>query len=299
MKKESINKIDQAILVFLYSAYKKIGFTLSVLTSLILVILLLWFFVYLISEKNWFNDLSSKNEIGDAFGGLTNPFISLIAVILTFCAFYVQYQFNIKQNQFYKKDKIDSILKEYNELMFNLANRYHIDFDNIAYLIDKSLNKLIKDYNKQKLVKKDLIIQIEDEFRREITKDLEIRNKYYETNRVISTDEMAKIYENVNRFHTQLIVLLKSLIKELHNYDVDQSEINIKLKFIFNKLEFIYSGSFYDNLLFIYYIHYLKRDLNDTKNNDSIALRKFLFDYYQIVDIKDNIYYKISNHTQL
>lgn len=251
----------------------------------------------MLSEKNWFNDLSSKNEIGDAFGGLTYPFISLIAVILTFCAFYVQYQFNIKQSQFYKKDKIDSIIKEYNDLMFNLANRYHIEFDNISYLMDKSLNKLIRDYTEQKLAKYDLVIQIEDEFRKEITKDIEIKNRYYEINRVISTDEMAKIFENVNRFHTQLIVLLKSLIKELQNYNVNQNEINVILKFIFNKLDFIYSGSFYDNLLFIYYIHYLKRDLNDIKNNDAIALRNFLFNYYEINDINDNIYYKMSKHT--
>ena len=42
-------------------------------------------------------DLTNKGTIGDALGGIMNPFISLSGVILTFIAFYIQYKANQSQ----------------------------------------------------------------------------------------------------------------------------------------------------------------------------------------------------------
>ncbi len=39
-----------------------------------------------------FLDLTKKGEIGDTIGGTMAPFIGLAGVILTFIAFYVQYE---------------------------------------------------------------------------------------------------------------------------------------------------------------------------------------------------------------
>jgi len=41
--------------------------------------------------------LATPNEIGDAIGGITNPIIGLIGVLLTFLAFYIQYKANERQ----------------------------------------------------------------------------------------------------------------------------------------------------------------------------------------------------------
>lgn len=43
-------------------------------------------------------DLTGLNELGDAVGGLTNPIIGVIGAVLTFLAFYIQYDFNKRQS---------------------------------------------------------------------------------------------------------------------------------------------------------------------------------------------------------
>lgn len=47
-------------------------------------------------------DLSNKGTIGDAVGGLMNPFIAIAGVILTFVAFYVQFLANTYQRDQFK-----------------------------------------------------------------------------------------------------------------------------------------------------------------------------------------------------
>lgn len=44
-------------------------------------------------------DLSDKGPIGDAIGGIMNPFIALSGVVLTFLAFYIQYRANQYQRE--------------------------------------------------------------------------------------------------------------------------------------------------------------------------------------------------------
>ena len=46
-----------------------------------------------------FIDFSSTGEIGDTIGGIMGPFIAVVAAILTFIAFWVQYEANIKQRE--------------------------------------------------------------------------------------------------------------------------------------------------------------------------------------------------------
>ncbi|TAH21919.1 MAG: hypothetical protein EAZ08_01955 [Cytophagales bacterium] len=49
--------------------------------------------------------MTSPNEIGDAFGGTTNPIIGLIGVGVTFLAFYIQYQAIEKQREDLKEQQ--------------------------------------------------------------------------------------------------------------------------------------------------------------------------------------------------
>ncbi len=42
-------------------------------------------------------DVKTPNEIGDAFGGISNPVVGLMGVCLTFLAFYIQYKANMRQ----------------------------------------------------------------------------------------------------------------------------------------------------------------------------------------------------------
>lgn len=54
---------------------------------------------YLFTHKSWLINLSDKNELGDAIGGTTAPIIGICSVVFTFMAFYIQYEFNKRQNE--------------------------------------------------------------------------------------------------------------------------------------------------------------------------------------------------------
>ncbi len=50
----------------------------------------------ILTQPGWL-DFSDKGQIGDTIGGTMGPFIAIIAALLTFVAFWVQYEANIKQ----------------------------------------------------------------------------------------------------------------------------------------------------------------------------------------------------------
>jgi len=58
------------------------------------------FLPYLFTNYSWFDlDFSDSGEVGDTIGGIMGPFIAIAASILTFLAFWVQYQANIEQKR--------------------------------------------------------------------------------------------------------------------------------------------------------------------------------------------------------
>jgi len=64
-------------------------------------------------------DFSQTGQIGDTIGGITNPIIAFIAAILTFMAFYVQYEANETQKKQFMEVRIENnvfeLLKKHNE----------------------------------------------------------------------------------------------------------------------------------------------------------------------------------------
>jgi len=117
----------------IFKAYPIIFSTISGIVLITLCTLL----IFSIANLEWF-ELKSKNELGDAFGGLTNPVIAFFGVIVTFLAFYIQYKFNkqqseliLKQNIEFKKEQFDrkffELLKMHSENVkeFNIANKVY------------------------------------------------------------------------------------------------------------------------------------------------------------------------------
>lgn len=69
----------------------------------IAAILFLVIYVYLVSNKDWFFDLSEKGTIGDAIGGITAPVIGMLGAFLVYISFRSQVNANqllINQNEF-------------------------------------------------------------------------------------------------------------------------------------------------------------------------------------------------------
>lgn len=77
----------------------KKGVVFMGLVMMLVMIILVPALAYLFTHKSWLIDLSEKNELGDAIGGTTAPIIGICGVVFTFMAFYIQYEFNKRQNE--------------------------------------------------------------------------------------------------------------------------------------------------------------------------------------------------------
>ena len=94
-------------------AYLKLGLYLILILGFVSIIVLPWIF----TREFWsFVDYKNTGAIGDTINGISGPFIALIAAILTFLAFYIQYKANIQQrSQFVEsleKQKEESLEQE-------------------------------------------------------------------------------------------------------------------------------------------------------------------------------------------
>jgi hypothetical protein len=74
--------------------YLKAGINLILISSLFFIIILPWI---LTRECLSIVDYKSTGAIGETINGISGPFIALLASILTFLAFYIQYKANIQQ----------------------------------------------------------------------------------------------------------------------------------------------------------------------------------------------------------
>lgn len=65
--------------------------------TLIAGVVLLFLMPLLMSFFHYYDKKLTPNEVGDAFGGVANPVVTLVGVFLTFMAFYIQYKANERQ----------------------------------------------------------------------------------------------------------------------------------------------------------------------------------------------------------
>ncbi len=59
----------------------------------------MFFMPFIMSRYHFYPTLQAPNEVGDAFGGVANPVVTLIGVFLTFLVFYMQYMASERQNK--------------------------------------------------------------------------------------------------------------------------------------------------------------------------------------------------------
>jgi len=82
----------------------------------------------LLTKLSWV-DYTSTGQIGDTIGGISAPFIGILAAILTFLAFYVQYKANNLQreqfNQELKKQEVDDAERERSWKIERFENKFY------------------------------------------------------------------------------------------------------------------------------------------------------------------------------
>jgi len=78
-----------------------------------------------------------EGEVGDLIGGLSSPIIGLIAAVLTFLAFWIQYSFNVSQTKSIKRQRKDSKMDRFESLFYQMI-QIHRDNVSDTNIKDKS-----------------------------------------------------------------------------------------------------------------------------------------------------------------
>src|SRR5690554_5128709 len=115
---------------------------LFIFVTLFIVIAAISAIVLAVANWEWF-ELKSKNELGDAFGGLANPIVAFIGVIVTFLAFYIQYKFNREQSTLIAQQRSERI-QDKKDRDLELSKE---QFDRKFYELLKIHNDNVKEFN--------------------------------------------------------------------------------------------------------------------------------------------------------
>ena len=182
------------------------------------------------------------NEIGDSIGGVLNPIIGILGIILTFLAFYIQYQANEFQRKVFKKglkkdsksvlNRHKSNLKLYSKLLENIHNDLLSEKESYEIYIDKELeNPLqINFYNNISTINYDNYSKIGF---KEIYESLEYvinTKKNQDTNwedYYISACNIINFYINLNRDLNQYIITNTKDKVKLFEETINDSELII------------------------------------------------------------------------
>ncbi|MBL0269342.1 MAG: putative phage abortive infection protein [Chitinophagaceae bacterium] len=121
--------------------YLKLGLKLIGLIGAISIIVLPLIFTL----PAYFNliDFSTKGPVGDTVNGIAGPFIALLAAILTFLAFYIQYKANIQQ-----REQFNTSLKEQKAAFLEQEKIWRVErFENRFYELLKLHKSNVEEMN--------------------------------------------------------------------------------------------------------------------------------------------------------
>lgn len=99
------------------------------------IIILILFLPYLLTLKSC-TGISFNNDsglIGDTIGGIIGPFVAIVAALLTFVAFWIQYKANKIQVANFKEQGTDIKIDRFENKFFELIRLHRANVDEITY----------------------------------------------------------------------------------------------------------------------------------------------------------------------
>ena len=98
--------------------------------SIVLLILIIISPIGLSQKGPEFLKLSTEGSarIGDSIGGITAPFVGVLAVLATFWAFWAQYEYNKRQYKFVIKEQFDHAFYEMLSIHENITDSLRLEF---------------------------------------------------------------------------------------------------------------------------------------------------------------------------
>ena len=174
-------------------------------------------------------DLSNKGSIGDALGGIMNPFIAIAGVVLTYLAFYMQYKSNIIQIKQFN----DQLKDRENELKIEKKEkeslRYKENFERQFYQMLAIHSANVKEMNL--------------ESKKANNQNLSGRNVFkYVLDELITVKQiLQKIGGDVDSpedlIKESYWLVFDGLDQQLWNFDEDSYDLLLQIKNYFNSLE--------------------------------------------------------------
>ncbi|AZB00191.1 hypothetical protein EG359_11405 [Chryseobacterium joostei] len=248
------------------------------IVALAIFLTVLLSYIYIASHLNWGFNMSDKNLIGDAIGGISAPFIGITTCILTFIAFYVQYDFNRKQSVFIKKQHLNEFIAEFNQTFNLIETNNHISDTMKVMEINNTINEFIENFTEEHipLIKKQGGLTINT-----ILNLLNSKGLYS-----ITKIENWFMYYNPSR---KFIIFIDVLIRESSQLGINEKEqLNIINNFII-KFEIATTPEIINFLTY----NVLITPTNVIKNKDFII--KSLNQHYGVNQAIFKIYDQIQN----
>lgn len=284
---------------------------IRVIIILSIVILFLSFFAPLIfTQSNFISnlDFSTTGAIGDTIGGIMNPFLTIVGILITFLAFYIQYSANndqIKRLEKAENSQTQAINRQHFFRIIDSLNQKKAIFNTSEKQGYEALNQLIEELNnnleiqcfelgrriicyKPEVITDDKWKQLEDEL---------IHGKYY-LDILNLKDEIFKITENqrweyLKRFisneiskNSPQIIQVITEISTINFYKIDYGMRLFVYEKSFEYIEKKYSGfinSYFKNFLFL--LKFIKNN-NDDENFyldyliGNISLQELILTFY-------------------
>lgn len=169
-----------------------------------------------------FIDFTQTGQIGDTIGGTMGPFVAIVAAILTFVAFWVQYQANIKQREDIAIERIEGKYYKMLDIYSSMVNSLSVhgvqgkaafaelvgEFTYTYYMLDKIYCEVIEHPL--------YLVQASDQLKKLISafrKESE-RRKEFLTNLAYNLFFYGKNYTVVDLKHPELTELAEAIKTE-------------------------------------------------------------------------------------
>lgn len=300
---------------------KKIIKTILIISG----VLLLFSFIspYIFTHFTSNIDFSGTGEIGDTIGGIMNPFLSIVAILITFLAFYIQYSANKLQVSQLKDMKIEQTNVMNKQHFFKIVDNLNTKItsfktkNNQGY---EAINQIINELKQERISQCFQLGRIVLCYHPELVPDskwseLENRININSRNQMIGLKEVNNLkdvmikMENNERWEFLKIYIKSNAsdnysdtngivesIATINFYNIRYDTKLFVYENSFQKIEKKYSGfinSYFKNLLFLlkfisnntdeFYIDYLK---------GNISLQELVLSFYYSASSKNSLEFR-------
>jgi hypothetical protein len=292
---------------------------IKVLIITSVVVLFISLFTPLIFTQSNFStslDFSDTGEIGDTIGGIMNPFLTIVGILITFLAFYIQYSANnaqIKRLEKAENSQIQAINQQHFFRIADNLNQKITTFNTSTKQGYEALNQIIEEldndisnqcfqlgrriicYNPE-VISNDKWEQLEEELKRSrhYLDILNLKDEIFKRNENERWEYLKRFIHNEISNNGSQIIKIVTDISTINFYKIEYDMRLFVYETSFENIEKKYSGfinSYFKNLLFL--LKFIRKNNSDEFYLDyligNISLQELILTFYY------SAYYKSGN----